>query len=61
MDRKSEDVHFILFVNTKSGDGYGANYLKLGSEEIIIKFDSNKKAFLYFSDLFNQDSRKRGI
>jgi hypothetical protein len=53
MERNTHEVVFILFVNTKSGDGYGSTYLKLGSSEIIIKYESNKKANLFLFDLFN--------
>ncbi len=61
MEKNTQEVHFILFVNTKSGDGYGASYLELGSQEIMIKYSTNKKAYLYISDLFDTDSRKRGV
>jgi hypothetical protein len=54
-------VHFILFVNTKSGDGYGSAYLNLGSNEITIKYESNKTAHLFLFDLFNAKSRARGL
>jgi hypothetical protein len=31
MEELQKPVNFLLFVNTKSGDGYGSTYLKLGS------------------------------
>lgn len=57
----TREVHFILFVNTKSGDGYGANYLRLGGTEITIKYETTGIARLYIFDLFQIDSRKRGL
>lgn len=61
MEKSSREVHFILFVNTKSGDGYGATYLKLGSSEIKIKYELTGTAHLFLFDLFDLDSRKRGL
>lgn len=45
-------MHFVLFINTKSGDGYGSNYLKLGGNQITIKYEGGKKAHLFIFDLF---------
>lgn len=35
---ENADVHFILFVNSKSGDGQGAAFLDLGGNQITIHY-----------------------
>jgi diacylglycerol kinase (ATP) len=54
-------VHFLLFVNSKSGDGKGAAYLNLGGNEVTIRYESNHTAHLHIFDLFDSFSRKAGF
>lgn len=61
MEVASKEVHFILFVNTKSGDGYGSTYLKLGSSELKIKYELSGIAHIFIFDLFNPESRNSGL
>jgi hypothetical protein len=37
MEIKSK-MHFLIFVNTKSGDGHGKCYIELGHPSLIIRY-----------------------
>lgn len=54
-------MHFIFFVNTKSGDGDGQQFFRLGPSELVIHYESHSQAHLYFIDLFSADSRRQGL
>jgi diacylglycerol kinase (ATP) len=58
---ENADVHFILFVNSKSGDGRGAALLDLGGNQITIRYESNHTAKLHIFDLFHAPSRTGGL
>lgn len=58
---ENAEVHFILFVNTKSGDGQGAALLDLGGNQITIRYESNHTAKLHIFDLFHLPSRTDGL
>ena len=61
MEEGSSKVHFILFINTKSGNGDGKKFFTLGYPELVIHYQALTEAHLYFIDLFSSDSRQQGL
>ena len=52
MEGSPRVIHFVVFVNTKSGNGDGKRFLSLGYQQLVIHFDGNSEGHLYFIDLF---------
>lgn len=61
MESIAKVVHFVVFVNSKSGNGDGKQFLELEYPELFIHYQTLNEAHLYFLDLFSLDSRQRGI
>lgn len=61
MQTLNPEVHFVFFVNTKSGNGDGKQFFNLASSELVIRYESNPTAHLYFIDLFSPPSRHQGL
>ena len=50
-------THFLLFINTKSGDGHGKTYFRTPANVITIKYSTQQTAIVYLYDLFSITSR----
>jgi len=61
MEIISNRVHFVLFINTKSGNADGKSFFLLGYPELIIRYEDLTEAHLYFIDLFDQSSKTQGL
>ena len=61
MNTLASEIHFLLFINPKSGNGNGRSFLTLGYPELLIRYEGSARAHLYFIDLFSEASRRQGL
>jgi hypothetical protein len=61
LENSPKDIAFILFVNTASGSKVGQDYLSIEAEEINFRVINKPSIHVYFYDLFDADSRKKGL
>lgn len=61
MESITLQIHFVFFINTKSGNGDGKRFFSLGFPELVINYQGLSQAHLYFIDLFSSESRHQGV
>ena len=61
MEIIAKKMHFVLFINTKSGNADGKSFFKLGYPELVIRYEDLTEGHLYFIDLFDASSKLQGI
>ena len=54
-----EQNFYLLFVNTRSGDKEGKNYINLAGLSLVFMFENNKTSNVFVYDLF-KDSQVKG-
>lgn len=61
MEGTESKMYFVMFINTKSGNGDGKRFFSLGYPELVIHYQTHPAAHLYFIDLFSDDSKYQGL
>ena len=54
-------MHFVLFINSKSGNGDGKSFFTIGYPELLIRYENFSEGHLYFIDLFDSSSKSQGL
>jgi diacylglycerol kinase (ATP) len=61
MDIIATKIHFLLFINTKSGNAHGKTFFTLRSEQLTIRYEDFTTAHLHLIDLFDPSSKSQGL